>query len=251
MAETYSLKAEPREITGRHVKQLRRDGKVPVVIYGHHVEPRNLTVVRGELEKVYRKAGRSAMVKMKLPDEEQTVLIHDIQRDPRTGRYLHADLFQVKMDEKIKATVPIHVEGESPAVREKEGILVTNLNELEIECLPGDLPSEITVDISGLADFDDAISVADLKIPEGVEVLSEEETNVVAIQAPKTEEQLEAELAEDTGEMEEPEVEGEEGAEGEGEEGAESEGDGGSDDAAQSDDKDSDDNKSDDKDKKE
>ncbi|MSU76118.1 50S ribosomal protein L25 [Patescibacteria group bacterium] len=235
--QTYTLKAEPREITGRKVKQLRRDGVVPVVLYGHHVEPKNLTIARGELEKVYRKAGRSAMVTMKMSDGDQTVLIHEIQRDPRTGQYLHADLFQVKMDEKIKATVPIHTDGESPAVRELDGILVTNLNELEIGCLPGDLPSEIIVDLAALKTFEDAITVADLKIPEGVEVLSEAETNVVAVQPPKTEEQLEAELAEDedTGE---PEVEGEEDEEGEeGEEGTEGEGDGDSDDDAQSDDK--------------
>lgn len=260
MAETYILNAEPRDLTGRKVRRLRAAGRVPVVLYGHGIKSQSLSVGRGELEKVFRQAGGSAVVTVKLPDGEHNALIHEVQQDPRTGQHLHADLFQVRMDEKIKAEVPLTFEGESAAVRELDGVLVTNLNEVEVECLPGDLPSEIVVSLEPLETFEDAITVAELKVAPGVEILNEAETNVVAVQPPKTEEQLEAELAEEEGETEEPEVEGEEGeegeegAEGEGEEGAagegeaaEGEGTGGGDDSDQSDDKKSDDKKSGDK----
>ncbi len=255
MAETYILNAEPRDLTGRKVKRLRVAGRVPVVLYGHGIKSQSLSVARGELEKVFRQAGGSSVVTIKMPDGEHNALIHEVQQDPRTGRHLHADLFQVRMDEKIKAEIPLTFEGESAAVRELDGVLVTNLNEVEVECLPGDLPSEIVVSLEPLETFEDAVTVADLKVAPGVEILNEAETNVVAVQPPKTEEQLEAELAEEEGETEEPEVEGEEGEEGaegegeagEGKEGAEGEGTGGSDAGDQSDDKKSDDKKSGDK----
>ena len=216
--DTYVLHAEDRTVTGRHVKKLRTEGKTPVVLYGHGIKPRSLQVSRGELEKVYRGAGGSSVVKVILPDGEQNALIHEIQDDPTTGHHLHADLYQVRMDEKIKATVPLVLEGTAPAVRELDGTLVTNLSELEVECLPGDLPPELKVDVESLATFEDTITVADIKVPAGVEVLVEPDTNVATVQPPKTEEQLEAELAEEapvSPEDVEEVGEGEEGAEGE------------------------------------
>lgn len=221
---TYTLNAEERTLSGKQVGRLRRDGKVPAVLYGHGIKPLSLTLTLGELEKVYRQAGGSSVVGVKLPNGEQNVLIHDVQHDPRTGKFLHADLFQVKMDEKIKATVPLQFEGTSPAVRELDGVLVTNLNEVEVECLPGILPPEITVNIDSLKTFEDAITVADLKVAPGVEILNEAETNVASVSPPRTEAELEA-LDEEVEEAAEPEVEGEEKAEGEeGEEGEAAEG---------------------------
>lgn len=213
MAETYILNAEPRDLTGKKVARLRRAGRVPVVLYGHGIKSQSLSVARGELEKVFRQAGGSSVVTIKMADGEHNALIHQVQDDPRTGQHLHADLFQVRMDEKIKAEIPLTFEGESAAVRELDGMLVTNLNEVEVECLPGDLPSEITVSIEPLRTFEDAITVADIKVAPGVEILNEADTNVVTVQPPKSEEQLEAELAEEET-PDEPEVEGEEGEEG-------------------------------------
>jgi large subunit ribosomal protein L25 len=212
MAETYTLQAEPREETGKAAKRLRVAGLVPAVLYGHKVGPLKLTVKRGELEKVYRQAGHSAMVEIVLPDGKHTVLIHEMQDDPTSGIHQHADFYAVKMDEKIKTAVPLVVENgdQAPAVRELDGILLTNLNELEIECLPGDLPSEITVDASGLETFDDSITVADLKVPEGVTVLNEEDASVATVTPPRTQEEVD-EAAEDT----ELDIEAVEGMEGE------------------------------------
>lgn len=225
--ETYVLKAEPREVSGKQVRRLRRDGHIPAILYGHGIKPQNLMVARGDLEKTFRKAGGSSVVTVQLPKGEQNVLIHEVQQDPRTGQLLHADLFQVRMDEKIKATVPLVIEGTSPAVREQGGVLLTNVSEIEVECLPKDLPHEIPVNIDSLENFDDSITVADLAMPQGVTVLSEPDANVAAVQPPKTEEELEAELAEDTTPVtaDDVEVEGE-GEEGEAAEGEAAEGEG-------------------------
>lgn len=243
MAKTYQLKAEPREESGKAVKRLRADGRVPAVLYGHSVNAIKLSVARGDLEKVYRQAGHSAMVEIELPDQKHTVLIHEMQDDPTSGIHQHADFYAVKMDEKIKTAVPLVFEntGEAPAVRELDGILLTNLNELEIECLPGDLPSEITVDVIGLETFEDSITVADLKVPEGVTVLNEEDSSVATVTPPRTQEEVD-EAAEDSEELDPDavEVEGEEKAEGE--EGAE--GDGESESGEKGDDAPADDKKS-------
>ena len=223
----YTLKAEPREETGKQVGRLRRDGKVPAVLYGHGVKPRNLTLTRGELERVYHKAGGSTVVGIKLEKGEENALIQEVQHDPRTGRYLHADLYRVRMDEKIKATVPLAFEGIAPAVRELDGTLLTNLNEVEVECLPGDLPSEITVDVGTLKTFEDSITIADLKVPAGVDIHAEEDASVATVTPPRTQEEMEALDEEDTeGKPEDTEVEGEEGVEVESE-GEAAEGDGG------------------------
>ncbi|MDP9211877.1 MAG: 50S ribosomal protein L25 [bacterium] len=227
----YTLSAAPREETGKQVRRLRREGKVPAVLYGHGVKPRNLMLVRGELERVYHKAGGSAVVAVKLPDGEESVLIQDVQHDPTTGVYLHADLYQVKMDEKIKATVPLTFEGTSPAVRELDGTLLTNLSEVEVECLPGDLPSEIVVDVGTLATFEDSITVADLKVSASVEIHAEPEASVATVTPPRTQEEMEA-LDEEAEEVspEDVEVEGEaEAKEGEDGEAAEGEASGGED----------------------
>ena len=188
MAEPYSISAEPREVTGKKVNRLRQEGRTPVVLYGHKVKPLALSVAQGDLEKVYRKAGGSSMVKVKLPDGEHNVLIHQIFDDPVTGKHMHADFYAVRMDEKIKTTIPLVFENTetAPAVRELDGVLLTNLNELEIECLPADLPSEVTVDVIGLETFEDSITVADLKVPEGVTVLNDPETNVASVTPPRS-----------------------------------------------------------------
>lgn len=189
--DTYVLNASSRTETGKAAKRLRQEGRVPGVIYGHGFGPEKLEVVRGELEKVYRKAGSSSVVVVKLGSDQHNALIQDVQHHPTTGKLLHVDLYQVRMDEKIKAEVPLVFEGTAPAVRELDGVLVTNLNEIEVECLPGDLPHEITVSIDALQTFDDTISIKDLVIPSGVEVLTEADTNIALVTPPRTQEELE------------------------------------------------------------
>lgn len=223
MAETYTLKAQPRDQVGKQVKRLRAEGRIPAVLYGHKVEPQKLSVARGDFEKVYRQAGGSSIITVELPDGQTNALIHEAQEQPVTGHYLHVDFYQVRMDEKIKATVPLEFEGTAPAVRELDGVLLTNLTEVEVECLPGDLPSQLTVNIEKLAGFEDAITVADLSVPSGVEITNEAETNVAAVMPPRTEAELEELETPAEPDLDAVAEEGE-GEEGDGEEGAEGEG---------------------------
>ncbi len=227
--DTFTLYVEPREVTGRNVKRLRRAGVVPAVLYGHKVAPTNLAVKRGEMEKVYRKAGGSSVVTLKAAGKDVNVLIHDLQLDPVTGAFLHADFYQVRMDEKTKVTVPLVLEGTAPAVRELDGILVTNISEVEVECLPADLPHELTLSVESLATFDDTLTIADIPVPSGVEILTDPETNVALVAAPRTQEEVdEAAEAPEELDPEAVEVEGEasadESAEGESDSNEKSEG---------------------------
>lgn len=192
--ETYELSAEPRTITGKKVRTLRADGKVPAVLYGHKVAPSLLSLSRGELEKVYRKAGGSSVVTVKTAGGKQNALIHDVHLHPTTGAHLHVDLYQVRMDEKIKAVVPLEFTGEAPAVRELDGILLTTTTELEVECLPGDLPQHIDVSVDGLDSFEASLTVADLNVPPAVTVLTEPETAVASVTPPRTQEEVDEAL---------------------------------------------------------
>ena len=132
-------------------------------------------------------------------------LAKEIQRDPVKRHYLHVDFYAVKMDEKVKAHVPVVLKGEAPAVEDLDGILTLGLDEIEIECLPGDLVNSIEVDISSLAELNSSISVADLQFPETLTVLSDPDSMVVRIEAPRTVEEVEA-LEEAPAGSAEPEV---------------------------------------------
>jgi large subunit ribosomal protein L25 len=125
----------------------------------------------------------------------KNVLFHDVQSDGRTGQLIHADLYVVKMDEAIKTEIPLHYTGESTAVYQQEGTLLKNLETIEVEALPGNLPESIEVDISVLDDFEKSIHVSDLKIPQDVTLLSDPEELVAKVEPPRSEEEL-AELDE-------------------------------------------------------
>jgi len=191
--ELIVLPAEKREVLGEKVKYLRAESKIPGILYGHETTPVQLVVSRHNFDKIWRHAGGSTIVKLAIgKGETKNVLIHDVQLDPRTGDYQHVDFYQVKMTEKIKAEVPINFIGESPAVRDFEGILITNKTALEVECLPADLPHDLPVDISVLATFDDVIHVKDIKAPSGVEILAEPEDVIAIVNPPRSEEELAA-----------------------------------------------------------
>ncbi len=207
-----TLVAQKRKILGKKVKNLRKKGEIPAVLYGHGVKPLPLSLNYHSLEKVYKKVGGSGLISLVIDKESpRNVLIQDIYIDPITREYGHIDFYQVKMTEKIEASVPLHFVGEAPAVSEKDGILVKNIDEIEVECLPGDLPQSIDVDISMLSDFEKAIHIKDLKIPQGVKVLADSEEVVATCTPPRSEEELAA-LEEEVVEEAEvvPEVEKEE-----------------------------------------
>ncbi len=185
------LAATTRSELGKQVKKLRVTGKVPAIVYGHGSTPEPITLDSQVVEKVYSHAGSNKIVELKVSDAKaQNVLFYDVQHDSRTGAITHADLYRVRMDEKIRTEVPLHYVGESTAVYQLEGTLLKNLETIEIEALPADLPESIEVDISILDDFEKTIHVRDLIIPSGVTLLTEEEELVAKVEEPRSEEEL-------------------------------------------------------------
>src|SRR5579864_972345 len=164
------LPASPREETGRHAHALRRKGKVPAILYGHNVKPQSLAVDARTLQKVWHHAGQSHLVDLSLDGARpRKVLIRELQVNPRTAQLVHVDLFAVNLREKLTVDIPIVPVGESPAVTvDKAGVLQQILTTLKIECLPTDIPAQLTVDISGLLAVDDGVHIRDIELPESV-----------------------------------------------------------------------------------
>jgi large subunit ribosomal protein L25 len=191
------LEAQPRSLHGKKNAKLRAEGKVPAVVYGHSVQPESLVLEQKDLENAYRHAGGNKIIELKIGDHKaKNVLIHDVHAEGIKGGLLHADFYVVRMDEMLKAEIPLHFVGESTAVYQQEGSLMKSLEALEVECLPGDLPESIEVDISVLDDFEKTITVADLKLPAGVKFTGEDQELLVArVEAPRSDEEM-AELDE-------------------------------------------------------
>lgn len=205
--DRVTLQAEPRSITGRQVKSLRRQGLVPAVVYGHSFEPLSIQVPIKELERVYTEAGESTVVYLNVGGQDHPTIIHDIIRDALSDKFLHADFYKVRLDEKIHAKIHLNFIGESPAVKGLGGILIKNMSEIEVEGFPQDLPHQIDVDISGLTELKSHIQVKDLAISNKLEVKAVPEAIVALVQEPISEEELKAQLeAPVAGAVEEVEV---------------------------------------------
>ncbi len=183
---SMSLSARPRDTTGRHVHALRRAGQVPAVVYGHRQAAVSIQADEKEIDRIWQRAGRTHLVDLSVEGQPlRRCLIRDFQRNPRNGRPLHADFFAVNLLEKLTAEVPLVLAGESPAVTElKIGQILQTLNTVKVECLPTDLPPQIAVDVSGLGAVDDSITVGDLSLPDGVTLVSAEDSEVVVKVAP-------------------------------------------------------------------
>lgn len=185
------LKSESRNVTGKKVKKYRREGKIPAVVYGAAVKTHPLLINYLDFQKVYEQAGRSTILELDIDGKKKAnVLIQDVQFDPLTGNFSHADFFQVRMDQKIETEVPLEFIGESEAVASLGGVLVKSLGVVQVSCLPADLPAKIEVDISVIKTFDDSVKIKDLKIPEGVKTPIDPETVVVSVTPPRSEEEL-------------------------------------------------------------
>jgi len=190
--EQLELKAEKREISGKKVKNLRTEGKVPAVVYGKEIPPVVLALDARIFGKIYKQSGESTILQLNIEGEKEArnVLITETQFHPVTDEILHVDFYQVRMDEKIKTEVPLKVVGESPAVENLNGVLLINQDEVEVESLPGNLPHEIEVDISFITELDQAILVKNLKLPSGVEVTNDPEATLIVVQSPRSEEEM-------------------------------------------------------------
>ncbi|MBI1833444.1 MAG: 50S ribosomal protein L25 [Candidatus Andersenbacteria bacterium] len=193
MGKQIKLKGTVREKTATAV---RRDGLVPAVLYGHKVTSQSIQIDARQFAKVYEQTGYTSLITLELGDgQEHMVILRDIQRHPLRNDVVHADFYQVRMDEKIKANVPLVVTGESSAIKDLGGVLVRPMDEVEVEALPQDLPQNISVDISVLDTFEKIFHVKDLVVPTGVTILAEADEVIALVQEPKTQEELDAELA--------------------------------------------------------
>lgn len=187
------LEAKRRELKGKASARLRKSHLIPAVLYGHHVTPVSLAVDERDFARLYPKVGESTLVDLAVEGNQPVrVLIHDIQDHPVTGQPIHVDFYQVRMDEKITAEIPLAFKGESAAVKELGGVLVKNLDRLKVSCLPGDLVAEIPVDTTTLKTFNDAIRIRDLALPKGLEILEKKELVIATAIPPRSEEELKA-----------------------------------------------------------
>jgi len=182
------LKAEKREVTGKQVSTLRRAGKLPAVIYGRHLEPIAISLDAHSTGLVMSKMTSSSLVTIDLNGTEYPSLVRDRQRDYIKGGLTHVDFLAVDLNELIRATVSIEFVGVSGAVKDYNGVLVKNLEKLEVECLPTDLPERITVDISVLAQIGNGIRVHDVQLSDKIRVLNDADEMVAVATAAKEEE---------------------------------------------------------------
>lgn len=173
-------------------QKIRKTGKIPAILYGHKIENVALEVGYKEFEKIYKEAGESTIIHLKLDSQVRNVLIHDVQRDPITSKFIHVDFYQIKMDEKITVPVPLVFVGESSAVKDGGGVLVRNIHEVEVEAFPQDLPREIEVDISSIKTFEDRIYIKNLSVSGKLEILAEPDEIIASVVPPRTEEELAA-----------------------------------------------------------
>lgn len=184
------------------VNKVRNSEAIPAVLYGHGIATESLALPYGAFIKVWRSAGESTLVDVAIDGAQaRKALIHDVQHDPITEQLLHVDLYAVQMTEKMKTKIPVRFLGEAPAVKQKGGLLVKNLGHLSVECLPSDLVSEITVDITHLDTFGQSIYVKNLVAPKGITILDKGEEPVVTVMRPKTEDELAKELSAETADV--------------------------------------------------
>jgi len=198
------LKAEERTVLGKKVKKLRREGFLPGNVYGKGLNSYALQVKLSDFENVYKEAGDTGLVDLSYDGKSKPVLIKNLQQNYATRTLLHVDFYQVNLKEKVKATVPVVLTGEPKAVTDKIGLLIQTQSDVEVEALPDKLPENIELSVEHLAEIGEQITVADLKAPEDVAILTDPAQTVAKIVEPVVEEP----------EPEEP-AEGEEGAAGE------------------------------------
>jgi large subunit ribosomal protein L25 len=216
--DKIELKVANREILGKKVKHLRRQGITPVHVFGHGIESLALQCEARELERVLSQAGQTRLINLKLAKEKKprTVVVREFDRDWRKGGLVHVDFYQVRMEEKIRVEVPVVLLGEAPALKSKEHMLDHELGTFNVECLPANIPSSIEVDISSLIEVDQAIRVKDVTLDKDITVLNspdlvvakismrpvekvEEEVVEEAVAAEAEAEEKEAEAAEEAG----------------------------------------------------
>ncbi len=208
MGEKIVLKVQTRNEEGKKAKQLRRQGFLPAVVYGPNTKNKNLKVKAQDFLKVLDQAGENTLIDLIIDEAEPVkALVYGVQYDGVRDKIIHIDFYQVDMDKPLTTEIPLHFIGQSPAVQNLGGILIKNMDEIEIECLPKDLVNFIEVDLSALAEFGDTIRIKDIKFPDGIKPIAEAEEMVATVVRPAVEEKRE-ETTEEEGEAKKTEEKG-------------------------------------------
>ena len=193
MPDDATLRAQTRSITGSAVKRLRRDGVLPCNVYGRGVESISIQTPLSELQRVFRAVDRNAVVQMEIDGGDTVpVVLREVQRHPVNGQLLHVDFYQVDLTRMIHSEARLVLIGDAEAVA-LGGTLVQSLEYLALEALPLEMPSEVEVDISGLAEFGSSVLVRDITLPEGVRALADEAVAIATVLAPRLVEEEEEE----------------------------------------------------------
>jgi large subunit ribosomal protein L25 len=188
MPEEILLTAQPREIIGKQVRQLRRAGSVPAVLYGTHIAPTPLKIEEKALRQVVAKAGRNRLIKLTIDSgAPRLVLTRQVQRNPLSGHIVHVDFQEVSMTEKLTTEVPLTLVGTSPAVTRGEGLLIHGIDTVQIRVLPTELISNIEVDVTRLTELNQSLFVSDLQVSAKIEILTPREEMVAKVVAVKEE----------------------------------------------------------------
>jgi large subunit ribosomal protein L25 len=182
------LAVKTRDILGKKVKALRNEGLIPAELYGHGFENVHLALPAKEFNKVLKEAGSTSVVTLLLGKEKKLAMIHEVARHSITSEVIHVDFHQVRMDELVKAHVPLEFVGEAPAIKTLNAVINKSMSEIEVEAFPQDLPHSIAVDLSVLDALDKTIYVKDLERPKGVAFLIDAETAVATATEPAPEE---------------------------------------------------------------
>lgn len=182
MADEIQLSVKPRTVIGKQVRALRREGWIPLNIYGAHVAARNMQAEERALRAVLSKAGKNRLIHLDMGDGGQHVVItREIQREPISGKYWHVDLQEISLTEKMEINIPVVLRGAAPITKSGEGLLIHGLEAVTVRVLPTDLIPEIAVDVSGLASVGDTIHVSDLKLADEIEILTNPEEMLAKI----------------------------------------------------------------------
>jgi large subunit ribosomal protein L25 len=196
MAEVR-LDVDPRMVTGKKVKSLRRQGLIPAHLYGKGTESLALQASLQTISTLLRTAGRNAIIDLQIngEGEPRPVVLRGVQRNPVTDELLHIDFFQISLSETLRADVALRLIGEAPGVHVHGGVLLQSLDHVTVEALPLNIPSHIDVDVSTLETLDSSIFVRDLDVPPNVELLSDPDQVVAKVEAPRIAAEIEAEAA--------------------------------------------------------
>lgn len=197
--DQIELEITKREVVGKKVRFLRRQGIIPVHLFGHGIESMALQCDTAKLQQVLTEAGEAKVISLKLDNEKRprSVLVREVQVDSLKGGLLHVDFYQVKMAEEVKVEVPITLVGEAPALELRANRLMQELDTLTVECLPAKIPASVELDISSLTEAEQMVRVKDIELEKGVTTLNDPELVVVKIGSRPVEVVAEREVTEE------------------------------------------------------